>query len=302
MANDIVLGAALRSNLLTLQSTQRSIDITQLRLATGKKVNSALDNPQNFFTSQALSNRASDLTRLLDGIGQSIKTIQEAEKGITALTALVEQADSIVSSARDELAATEGEARIVGNVDLRSVANLTSIGGIANGDTIRIITTNDAGSQIIENVSIFTGDTAYTLAARITDQFADNRAGEISAQINATTGFLEISSTEGRTFKVGDVRPSAANAIGTTGYNALGIGRYFEDEQRGTDTVTEATIVAGSVVRSISLYEGAGNLVDAGDVINGSTFTNALGTTVVSGISCSSSLNFVVNDGTNASR
>mgnify|MGYP001243072208 CR=1 FL=1 len=109
MSSDVVLSAALRNNLLSLQNTQRNIHTTQLRLATGLKVNSALDNPQNFFTAQSLNNRASDLSRLLDGIGQSIRTIEEADKGVTALTNLVEQAQSIVSSAHDELAASEGK-------------------------------------------------------------------------------------------------------------------------------------------------------------------------------------------------
>jgi hypothetical protein len=53
-SSDVVLSAALRNNLLSLQGTQRLIDTVQLRLATGLKVNSALDGPQQFFTSQSL--------------------------------------------------------------------------------------------------------------------------------------------------------------------------------------------------------------------------------------------------------
>ena len=79
MTSDVVLTAALRSNLLSLQNTQNNIDTAQFRLSTGRKVNSALDGPQAFFASQALNNRASDLTRLLDSIGQSIQTIQAAK-------------------------------------------------------------------------------------------------------------------------------------------------------------------------------------------------------------------------------
>jgi len=84
MSSDIVLTSALRTNLLSLQNTQRLIDTTQERLATGLKVNSALDNPQNFFAAQSLNNRASDLGRLLDGISQSIRTIEEADQMIAA--------------------------------------------------------------------------------------------------------------------------------------------------------------------------------------------------------------------------
>ena len=100
MTSDVVLTAALRNNLLSLQNTQNSIDTTQFRLATGRKVTSALDGPQSFFAAQTLNNRASDLTRLLDGIGQSIQVIRAADNGVTALTTLVEQADSLAANAK----------------------------------------------------------------------------------------------------------------------------------------------------------------------------------------------------------
>ncbi len=76
------------------------MSVTQNRLATGKKVNSALDNPTNFFTSQSLSNRASDLNSLLDSIGQAQKTLEAADHGITSLTKLVQSAKSIAKQAR----------------------------------------------------------------------------------------------------------------------------------------------------------------------------------------------------------
>ncbi|HRC27103.1 MAG TPA: flagellin, partial [Alphaproteobacteria bacterium] len=101
--SDVVLTAALRNNLLSLQATQALIDVTQYRLSTGKKVNSALDNPQNFFASKSLSNRAGDLQRLLDGIGQSIQTIKAADNAVTGLTKLIEQADSVAQSAKDAI-------------------------------------------------------------------------------------------------------------------------------------------------------------------------------------------------------
>ena len=78
---------------------------TQNRLATGKKVNSALDNPGNFFTSQSLSNRASDLNSLLDSIGQAQQTLKAADTGLTSLTKLVESAKSIAKQAQQASAA-----------------------------------------------------------------------------------------------------------------------------------------------------------------------------------------------------
>jgi flagellin-like hook-associated protein FlgL len=98
--SDIVLSAGVRQNLLSLQNTASLMSTTQNRLATGKKVNSALDNPTNFFTSQGLQNRASDLNALLDSIGQAQSTLQAANQGITSLTSLVQSAKSIANQAR----------------------------------------------------------------------------------------------------------------------------------------------------------------------------------------------------------
>ena len=67
--SDVVLSASVRQNLLSLQSTADLLATTQNRLATGKKVNTALDNPTNYFTAAGLDARASDINNLLDGIG-----------------------------------------------------------------------------------------------------------------------------------------------------------------------------------------------------------------------------------------
>src|SRR5262245_47103919 len=100
MSGDIVLTAGVRSNLLQLQKTADLITATQTKLATGKRVNSALDNPINFFTAQGLQNRASDLGNLLDSMATSINTIQAANNGITAITKLVQSAQALVIQAR----------------------------------------------------------------------------------------------------------------------------------------------------------------------------------------------------------
>lgn len=295
MSSDVVLSAALRNNLLSLQNTQRQIDTTQLRLATGLKVNSALDNPQNFFTAQSLNNRAGDLARLLDGIGQSIRTIEAADNGITALTQLVEQAQSIVQSARDELAASEGEARAIGNVDLSSTSDLTSLAAIDAGDNFNIEVVDDSGTLVSENVSILAGDTIYTLAARITDQFADNQNGEIVASVTEE-GFLSIQSSDGRTFRIRDELVGAGDEVTDAGFTALGLGEYFEIESTdnaGAATRAAATIVAGTEIRSISLYEGDGTLAEAGDTIVG-TYNDADGNAVLSGFAANDDFTFDV--------
>jgi flagellin len=93
----IVLSASVRQNLLSLQSTADLLATTQNRLSTGKKVNTALDNPTNFFTAQGLDNRASDIGNLLDGIGNGVQVLQAANTGLTSLQKLVDTAKSIAS-------------------------------------------------------------------------------------------------------------------------------------------------------------------------------------------------------------
>ena len=95
--SSIVLSASVRQNLLSLQSTADLLSTTQNRLATGNKVNSALDNPTNFFTAQGLNNRATDINNLLDSIGNGVQVLQAANTGITSLQKLVDTAKSIAN-------------------------------------------------------------------------------------------------------------------------------------------------------------------------------------------------------------
>ncbi|MBC7580247.1 MAG: flagellar hook protein [Tardiphaga sp.] len=95
----ITLSASVRQNLLSLQSTADLLSTTQNRLSTGNKVNSALDNPTNFFTASALNSRSSDINNLLDGIGNGVQILQAANTGITSIQKLVDSAKSIANQA-----------------------------------------------------------------------------------------------------------------------------------------------------------------------------------------------------------
>ena len=105
--SNISLTASMRSNLLSLQNTQKLMDTTQERLSTGNKVNSAIDNPSSYYTAQSLNNRASDLESLLDSMGQGIQTIKAANEGIESITAFVQQAKAVANTARDSTATAE---------------------------------------------------------------------------------------------------------------------------------------------------------------------------------------------------
>jgi flagellin-like hook-associated protein FlgL len=103
--SNITLSSGIRQNLLSLQQTSADLTTTQEQLATGKKVNTAFDNPTSFFTSQSLTNRANDLSALLDQIGQAQQTLDAANNGLTGLTSLLEQA---LSTAQQAQQATTG--------------------------------------------------------------------------------------------------------------------------------------------------------------------------------------------------
>jgi flagellin-like hook-associated protein FlgL len=96
---EVTLSKAVRSNLLNLQSTAAQLGKTQERLATGLKVNSALDNPTNFFTASSLNSRAGDLGRLLDAVGNATQTIEAANNGLSSITKLVESAQATARQA-----------------------------------------------------------------------------------------------------------------------------------------------------------------------------------------------------------
>lgn len=91
----VVLSNAMNATLLSLKNTSNLIDDVTLRLASGMKVSSALDNPQNFFASEALNNQAKDLSHLLDGISKSIRAIEQTASALESVYKLIDQAEEI---------------------------------------------------------------------------------------------------------------------------------------------------------------------------------------------------------------
>ena len=133
----IVLTASVRQNLLSLQSTADLLSTTQNRLATGNKVNSALDNPTNFFTAQGLNNRASDINNLLDSIGNGVQVLQAANTGITSLQKLVDTAKSIANQVLQAPAGYSAKSTVTSAAALGgTAANLVDGATIKAGQTI----------------------------------------------------------------------------------------------------------------------------------------------------------------------
>jgi flagellin len=136
---DVVLSAGVRQNLLALQNTSSLMSVTQNRLATGKKVNSALDNPLNFFTSSALSARASDLASILDSMSNGIKTLQAADNGLTAITHTVESMQASINKARQDASFKGTTFSIDGtSIGTTTLKNLTFSGGAVGTTPVNV--------------------------------------------------------------------------------------------------------------------------------------------------------------------
>ena len=181
MAGEISLTAAMRANLLSLQQTNDLMGMTQFRLATGKKVNSALDNPASFFAAQALSNRAADLATLLDGIGQSIQTLKATDSALNSITTLVRQAQSIAQTAKDSAGTGSGGSFVTGEMSVTDAASLTAAKVAAN-DAFSLT----SGGNGAVTFTIIAGMSLATLATAI-DSHADFVAAVETRVINGVT-------------------------------------------------------------------------------------------------------------------
>jgi flagellin-like hook-associated protein FlgL len=185
--SDIVLSPGVRQNLLALQDTANLLSITQNRLATGKKVNSALDNPANFFTSQALDTRATDLNALLDSIGQAQKTLEATDKGISALTKLVESAKSTALQARQAPlpgSTTYGPIAVAGTAQAEVLGTVTGLAAApvltANGNLVLTV------NGVDRTIALANGDTLATVVNKINAVTGPTGTNEIVASADVT--------------------------------------------------------------------------------------------------------------------
>lgn len=172
MGSDITLSKAVRGNLLSLQSTSDLLTKTQERLSTGLKVNSALDNPTNFFTASSLNSRASDLGRLLDSVGNATQTLEAADNGISAITDLVEAAQATARQALQTSAGVTGgtftAATTTGTGAALSAdagATVTGTGAALNADAPATVTGTGASLSADAAASLTGGAVTQTAAA-----------------------------------------------------------------------------------------------------------------------------------------
>ncbi len=151
-----ILTGAFRNNLLAIQNTQKLVDRTTLRLATGLKVNSVLDGAQNFFDARALDNRASDLSRRLDGILQSIRALEETDSGITASLEILDLAEAYLLDVLEQYNA--------GEIDFENGTPLNVTSFLPNaGDFISYAGGQDSGGP----VNVTNGGQDFTLTGNL---------------------------------------------------------------------------------------------------------------------------------------
>ena len=223
----IVLSASVRQNLLSLQSTAAVLATTQNDLATGNKVNSALDNPTDYFTAQSLNNRASDISNLLDGIGNGVQVLQAANTGITSLQSLVASAQSIANQVLQTTAGYSSNSTVTSTAALGgTAANLVDGTTIKSGDTLSI-----AASTGIPAFS-FTFGASDSLAQLNTALAASN----LTASLNSTNQ-LVISTTN-------DADASTIGAVTYTGSGSTTFGTVVAPVADAASQTLRANLVS----------------------------------------------------------
>jgi flagellin-like hook-associated protein FlgL len=250
----IVLSASVRQNLLSLQSTADLLSTTQNRLATGKKVNTALDNPTNYFTAQGLDNRASDISNLLDGIGNGVQVLQAANTGITSLQKLVDSAKSVANQALQ--AATGYSAKSSFSTTAITGATVDDLRGTSsfvNAQVVGTVVNNNLGTPapITAATKLVSAATSDTLAATPTGVLTVNGKTITfsTGQTTSTTdgsGNVTIGTGAGSTLTVGDLLTAIDSITGATGPNASSInaGKLQISTGTASDLVISGTLTS----------------------------------------------------------
>ncbi len=267
---DVTLSSATRQNLLSLQNTAALTSTNQNRLSTGKKVNSALDNPVNFFTAQNLNTRATSLTSLLDGISNGIQTIQGASKGIDSISSLVKQLQSTITQAQSDAAQNHPTATGANGVGPTGSIATTQSGALSQSMTSSI------GMTAGDTLKFTQGTSSFTYTAKSTDTVQDfvnaaNNSGVINASVDSN-GKLTLTGVGAANLVVSGTGTSTASAT----LGNLGFGTTAVTTLTGTGQVGGTT---SSTVRStlVSQFNSLTTQIDSTAADSGYNGTNLLG-------------------------
>jgi flagellin-like hook-associated protein FlgL len=242
----IVLSASVRQNLLSLQSTAALLSTTQNRLATGNKVNTALDNPTNYFTAQGLNNRASDISSLLDGIGNGVQVLQAANTGITSLQQLVDTAKSIANQVLQTTVGYAPKSTVSSNAAAGGTsANLVDGATIKSGDVLAIgATGGGTATSITFGASESLAQLNAALAPNNLSASLDNSNKLVITTTNdaasSTIGVVTYTNTGGGTLAFGGVAAPVADPASQTIRSNL-VGQYNNVIAQITTTAQDAS-------------------------------------------------------------
>ncbi|WP_417689744.1 flagellin [Roseibium sp.] len=243
MAENVTLSSAVRSNLNALQNTSRLLSSVQEKLSTGKKVNSALDNPNSFFTAKGLENRANDLSTLLDDMGQSVQTLKAADKGISAISDLVDAAKAKANQAAQTSSQTErNQYAKEYNELLTQIEDIAKDSGYkgknllgGNGNDLSVTFNEDGSSSLAISAVDFT-DTTSSTGLNLSD-LAEATSGTSTISLNsAATGSAALT---GGNLLTDDAEFTAGDTLTFTDSNGTEIGSL-----EITDTTTVADLEA----------------------------------------------------------
>ncbi|KQP79432.1 flagellar protein [Methylobacterium sp. Leaf113] len=230
--SSITLSAATRQNLLSLQDTAALTNTTQNRLSTGKKVNSALDNPLSFFTAQSLNNRSGDLSSLLDGLSNGVQTIQAANQGITSIQKLIDSAKSIANQALASKNSTITTPAVIGSATGTATGAYTAPTGTAlsfsfqlDGGTAKTgsIAVGDTIDTAIGKLNTAAGSAIFSKNAAGTNITINSAAADVTLASGTATGlgFSGASDITHTTAAAAVLGPDATRTSLATQYNTL---------------------------------------------------------------------------------
>ncbi|WMT92601.1 flagellin [Pelagibacterium sp. H642] len=236
--SDITLSKAVRSNLLSLQNTADMMATTQNRLATGKKVNSALDNPTNFFTASSLNSRASDINALMDGMANGIQTIEAADNGLTAITKTLESMQSTLRQARqDKSFETASYSLAEGLTD----ADTLSLSGGAIGETAVEIELGTAAVAATPATLDAAGGTALTTGTGTDLQALDGETITVDAG-NGNTASYTFNATDDNATQIAAMNTAFAAAGVEATASADGLDLANADGANFTVTTSDGAV------------------------------------------------------------
>jgi flagellin len=262
----IVLSASVRQNLLSLQSTASLLATTQNDLATGNKVNSALDNPTNFFTAQGLNNRASDISNLLDGIGNGVQVLQAANTGITSLQSLVASAQSIANQVLQSPVGYSTKSNVTSAAITGANAN-NLLGASTNATVTGTAVNNDNTTPAaISGTTLLSGTSSSTsndLTSAIT-------TGDTLTVDGTTFTFVAGTTSSGTNIGVGDTVAHLLSAIDTVTGASVASSVSGGKITLSTGT-TQNLVLAGSALTKLGLTAATTNI--GAPALSGETLT-----------------------------